>query len=231
MPHLTLRTVLASLCLLAACASHAESVVVPSGATFALGSGQANLACANLSITGTFNGGTGTLDQAGNVGILPGGQLTGGSADLSVAGNWSNQGTFTPGTSLVAFTDACAGLPTTISGTSTFYDLSLNSTTGKPFVIASTQTVTNSLTTTGGTNGSPVQITSGSPAGRLVTTGATVNTPFANFAAGILAAISPSDPAAIPALSSTTLLALILLMGFMAWRFKRDPHADLPTRR
>ena len=64
---------------------------------------------------------------------------------ISVGGNWTNTGTFTAGTGTVIFSNAA--LPTTVSGTNTFYNLTI-ATPGKTvqFTAGTTTTVTNILT-------------------------------------------------------------------------------------
>ena len=49
----------------------------------------------------------------------------GSNYSIGVKGNWSNSGTFTPSTGTVTFNGSAAQ---TISGTNTFYDLTINNT-------------------------------------------------------------------------------------------------------
>ena len=67
-------------------------------------------------------------------------------ASLSVGGNWSNSGTFTPSTGTVSFKGTSTSV---ISGNTTFYDLVLDTTTDGAkivnFASGSTQTINNSL--------------------------------------------------------------------------------------
>lgn len=65
--------------------------------------------------------------------------------NISIAGNWNNSGTFTPGTGTVTF----AGSSTqTITGATTFYGLTLNNAAG--LTLGSTTTVNGPLTLTNG---------------------------------------------------------------------------------
>src|SRR5690606_10239292 len=64
------------------------------------------------------------ITTVGTLHIQPGGVLRGGNGTLSVngdAGAWINNGTFQPGTSTIAFTNANA----TIAGTSDFYNITV----------------------------------------------------------------------------------------------------------
>lgn len=85
----------------------------------------------NLTIT------AGTLD-VGN----------GGNFNMTVGGNWANTGTFTARSGTVTFDTA--GTTTTLSGNTTFYNLSCT-TANKPltFTTGSTQTISGALTLTG----------------------------------------------------------------------------------
>jgi hypothetical protein len=91
--------------------------------------------------------------------------INGGSASVTLAGNWSNTGSFVAGTSTISFVDnaACATL-SAINGTTTFFNLSLVSSTGKfyEFQAGSTTTVTGLLTVQG-TAGTSIKIISTLP--------------------------------------------------------------------
>ena len=106
----------------------------------------------HLTIDGT--GSTFTLDGAIDVnGALT---ITSGTLDTSsgnnygitVGGNWSNSGTFTPRLGTVTFDDN--GQTSTVANSTTFYDLT-STTAGKAitFTAGTTQTVTGTLTLTG----------------------------------------------------------------------------------
>jgi hypothetical protein len=66
---------------------------------------------------------------------------------LSLAGNWNNSGTFTPGTGSVTFNGAAAQSAT---GTNSFYNLTINNTNDVTFSGAGSNAVSNSLTFTNG---------------------------------------------------------------------------------
>ena len=85
----------------------------------------------------------GSLNVGGNVAIT--GTLTVGSGSLALTGNWSNSGAFTPGTGTVTFN----GTNQSISGATTFYNLTKNVTTATTLTFqngsASKTTITNTL--------------------------------------------------------------------------------------
>jgi hypothetical protein len=132
-------------------ASPAAEVSVGSGASLDLGTGSLDLGCANLTVAGTLSGGTVGFDGARNVTIDPTGIVNGGSATLEVAGNWDNSGTFTRGTSSVNFVDGCSLSSATIWGDTTFYTLDMTTSSGKlyNFEDGTTQTIEQSLALAG----------------------------------------------------------------------------------
>ena len=80
------------------------------------------------------------LTVAGALTINSGGALTssGSSSTVTVAGNWTNGGTFTGGTSTVVFSGA---MTISSSGTSNFYNLTLNPGSGNTVSIAAGHTI------------------------------------------------------------------------------------------
>lgn len=102
-------------------------VNVPTNTQFNLPAGAMNLACAGLNVAGTYNIGSSQVLNTGSVCIQPGGTVDAGSGTLQVTGDWSNNGSFIPGTSTVIFAGSCGGGTQTINGpnTTTFYNLTL----------------------------------------------------------------------------------------------------------
>lgn len=100
------------------------------------------------------------LTMVGNLTINSGTTLTPGSYIVAIGGNFANSGTFTAGTSTVNFNTA--GTTSTVSGSTTFYNLS-SITAGKniTFTAGTTQTISNALTLTG-SSGSYVTLRSSS---------------------------------------------------------------------
>lgn len=197
----------------------AFALVVPSGGSFDVpAAGSVNLACTVLDDQGTFNLNSGQLDQASAVNIGPTGVLNGGSGILNVSGDWTNAGTFNAGTGSVVFQDGCSASPTTLSGDTTFYNLTLSSTSGRTFVLpaGSHITVLGSLTLQGAP-GNPIQINSSGGPTAIVNLGpgATVSSNFANVAANVQIGAAPS-PASIPTLNEYGLIALGLMLCLLA---------------
>ena len=89
-----------------------------------------------------------------DVTISAGGTLTANNLDITVGGNWTNNGTFTPTTPAVGVTFNSATASQTIGGTTatSFYRLVLNNTfaTIPQFVLGRNATATNTLTMTSG---------------------------------------------------------------------------------
>jgi hypothetical protein len=131
--------------LLATSGAEAGQLTVGTGAVVNLGTGMLDIGPGDLDVAGTLSAGSGGVD-AWDVTIQLGGVLNGDAALLQVCGDWSNAGTFNPGTSTVAFVDGCQSIAT-VSGDTTFADLDLSTTIGRQieFVSGSTQTVTGSL--------------------------------------------------------------------------------------
>jgi hypothetical protein len=155
------RAAIAALACLAASPASGASLTVGASSSVDLGSASVDLGEADLDVSGTFSAGTGTVDQARDVSIQPGGTLNGESAALNVCGDWTNSGTFNAGTGTVNFADGCGLTLAVISGNTTFASLDLTTTSGKlyTFTSGSTQTVTNSFTLLGAT-GNPLTLRS-----------------------------------------------------------------------
>ena len=104
----------------------------------------------NLTLNGT---GSWTLDAPldvnGNLTITNGTLTTGGN-NVTLAGNWSNLGSFTHGNATVTLD----GTNQTVSGSTTFYNLTKSVVTARTltFEADTTQTITNDLTLTGQSN-------------------------------------------------------------------------------
>lgn len=126
--------------------------------------------------TVTFNG-TGSIGGTAtttfnNVTIAATGNVTAPSTTINIAGNWTNTGTFNASTGTVSFAGAAA---TVISGTTTFYNLSMSK-TGVNATLSGTATTTvgNLLTLTSG------NIVSSATHGLALTAAATVSGGSAN---------------------------------------------------
>ncbi len=127
----------------------AGAVTVASGQTLSL---TPTTATVNLDTTASGCSSASCAITAGNIDIESGGTITGRSATITDNGNWTNNGTFTQGTSTVVLK---SGTTATVSGTVTFYNLSITPTVAKEvdFVTATSSApvynVTNVFTSTG----------------------------------------------------------------------------------
>jgi hypothetical protein len=163
-----LRVIAVPACLLIATVAFGD-IIVPAGGSFSLAGGAMDLGCTDVIVAGNLQIGSALVTNVRNVtiqaGTPPDGTLDGGSGSITLAGNWSNSGTFIPGTSSVFFVDnpGCA-TSSTLSGDTTFYNLSLVSSLGEVYTLTpgDTQTILNALTIQG-TLANPIQITSGVP--------------------------------------------------------------------
>ncbi len=221
--------------------AHAD-IVVPTGAIVNASASTIDFACTDLIVSGTFNLGTGSLVNVRDVVIQPGGGVSATTGSIALARNWSNLGSFAPSTGTVAFVDnpSCA-VASSITGNSSFYNLSLTSTSGRVITLAqgATQTVLGSLTVTG-TAAAPIQVISSSamPAfinlsGSQVISNVGVNNVTASgqwLAIGqtnkIVGGIAPNwfgDGPVIPTLSGFALFLLAIFVSFLT--FFRDSRS------
>lgn len=145
------------------------AIVVPVGGSISLAGGAIDLGCTDMTVAGDLLLNSASITNGRNVtiqvGASPDGSLDGGSGSITLAGNWSNSGTFIPGTSSVNFVEnaGCAA-SSAFSGNTTFNNLNLVSNAGKVYTFppGSTQSIQQTLTIQG-TLAHPVQIASGVP--------------------------------------------------------------------
>jgi hypothetical protein len=151
-------------------ASNFNSFTV-SSATNTLSAGSHNITVAgtfNVAGGGTFNGGTGTVSFSGalaaigastgnynfnNVTIMASSTLSNATnKNLNVSGNWTNNGTYTRGTTeIVTFNGTIASGTQTLTGNTTFTNLTLNNTGATTSFGSTTTTIANALIVTAGT--------------------------------------------------------------------------------
>jgi len=116
----------------------AAQLDVGAGSSLILGSAGLNLACADLVVGGTLKAGDGTgIDGVRDLTIQPTGNLDGESTTIRVAGDWSNGGSFAPGTGAVAFEDGCARSTATVSDSTVFSTLEMSTATGRTWFFES----------------------------------------------------------------------------------------------
>lgn len=131
-----------------------EGLTVGSDDVFNLNGAMVDLDCGDLTIEGEFNmGAGGTLNNVGSV-IIDGGTLNGDSGTFNVSGDWLNTGgTFDGGTSQVTWNTDCSSATINVSGDNDFYNMTVQTTTGREiqFAAGSTQTFAGHLVMNGTT--------------------------------------------------------------------------------
>lgn len=130
----------------------AAGATIGPGSTISLGSGTMDLDCGDLVISGTLNLNTGAYTNVGNVVINSGGVLNGDSGSISLSGDWTNNGgTTNPGSSQVTFNTDCGNDTINVAGNSSFFNLTVQTTTGRQitFEAGSTTTVQGHLVMNG----------------------------------------------------------------------------------
>ncbi len=126
--------------------SLAQTVSVTNGASLSLGSGTLTTGCGDVNVAGILSVGSGSVLGTRNVSIA-GGTLNGDFGLVSLSGDWTNSGTFNPGSGTVAIVDGCGTTSSNVVGDNTFATFNANSSSGKQLTIAagSTQTFQGSL--------------------------------------------------------------------------------------
>ena len=129
----------------------AARLVVGTGATLDMGTGSLDLGCADLDVGGTLFLSSGTIAGARDVTTTASGSFEGGSGTLELAGDWSHGGSFGAGSGTVSFADGCERTLAVISGDNTFENLSMATSSGKEyrFSAGSTQTIRTFLSLSG----------------------------------------------------------------------------------
>ena len=125
---------------MAASPARAAFVAIDDGAALSLSTTEVDLGCADLVVHGSVALDSARVTGTDRVTIFPTGAIAGGAGHLELSGNWNDLGSFTPGTSSVAFVDGCGAASAIVAGGSTFFDLSLHSTTGRSILLQSSAT-------------------------------------------------------------------------------------------
>ena len=150
------------------CAIQAQSaqadLTIPAQASVALNGGSIDLGCTSAIVAGSVSLDGGVLGNASDVTIAPGGSVDAGSGTVVLAGTWTREGAFVAGTSTVAFVDAPCATAGRILGATTFNALSITSSSGKRYALASGEVQSvNAALTIRGTPALPVQIVATQP--------------------------------------------------------------------
>ncbi len=203
---------LAALCLSLSGPALAAQVAVPLGNTMNVPGVGMNLACADLKVDGTLNAGSAQINQTASMMIGATGQVLAGSATITIAGNWNNLGLFSAGSSTVVLGDGCPGSSAQLTGSTTFFNLTVVSAKGKTFNFppGAQITVLGTLTLQG-VPGAPVHIATlpGQAATITLAPGATLVQ--SNAEIGPTVQIT-SGGHSIPTLASSALVALSMMI-------------------
>lgn len=110
--------------------------------------------CGSFIVSGTADAASATLTGIADF-SLAGGVFLLGAGTLSLGGDFSDAGTFTPGTGTVAVGDACGKSTSTFQGTNAFYTLAIATSVGKQvvFPVGLTQNVAHALVLQGTARG------------------------------------------------------------------------------
>lgn len=140
----------------------AAGMTIGAGDAFSLDTGSVDLGCGDLIINGELNLDSGTFNNVDNVIINNGGTLNGNSGTINLSGDWTNNGgTTNPGSSQVTFNTDCSSDTINVVGDSSFWNLTLQTTTGRQitFEAGSTTTVNGHLILNGlGDENNPVNL-------------------------------------------------------------------------
>jgi len=188
------------------------NITVPAGANFALPPGTGmDLACGNVSVSGSLLLGNSRLTGVKDVSVSSGGTLTAANSSVTMAGNFSGNGTVSAGSSSITMTDGCATTSSQLSGSLQFQNLTLQSSAGKSFVLAANTTLTISgVLTVSGTPGQPISLSASAGARIVLLPGASVVTTNGNITAPVERS---SSIVGVPGLGDYGLPLLLLLMG------------------
>jgi hypothetical protein len=152
----------------------AADFTVPAGAVISLDGASLDLGCTDLDVAGTLPLGSGVVLNGRNVTVDTNGVLDGGTGDIQLGGDWSDNGDFIASDGTVHFHDVCTppSGKATISGnsafanppgSSSFKNARFVSSIGKNYVFAvgSVQSISGVLQITG-TAANPIQFRSAS---------------------------------------------------------------------
>ncbi len=151
----------------------ARGITIGAGHSIDLGAGVVSLGCGDLVNDGQLFLGSAVISDVRH--LVNGGVIEAQSGELSLTGDWTDNGTFNAGTSLVGMTDGCGTAASTVNGSNTFFDWSATTSAGKQlnFTSGATQNVLNAL------------VFNGSPGGLLAIRSTVADDPgFLELAAG-----------------------------------------------
>ncbi|MDF1485602.1 IPTL-CTERM sorting domain-containing protein [Ramlibacter sp. H39-3-26] len=207
------------------CAHAAAQTVVPVGATFDVPAGAVwDNGCTPLDMQGTLNLNGGTMSVDGAVTFAATGSMPSLGGTLSVGSDLVLNGPLDAGNNTIVMRDGCdPGNTSQITGTLVVQNLTLQSTTGRTFVLPAGVNITVLGTLTiQGTPGQNVQLQSASGTAVIqLGPGATVVRNFASVPPTVQIGAASASLTAIPTLGQYGLALLSMLIGAIAFWQKR----------
>lgn len=193
---------------------------VPAGSSFSLGGGSMNLACLPVTVGGTYDLADGQAIGAGELQIQSGGVFNG-QGLLQLGSGLDNHGSFNAGSGSVVMDGSCTpSSNVSVSGQTTFNNLTISSTTGQTYTFQSaTDILVTGTLTLQGQPGLPVQLVSASgvPIVIRLAPGAQVVQSNATLTLVHVGSI-PVTTTSIPTLNSAALMLLSLMVLVLARR-------------
>lgn len=188
---------------------------IPVGATVTIPSA-INLSCADLVVEGRLLMNGATISGAQNVSIDTSGRVEAGDSDISLSGHWTNTGNFVAASSTVQISDGCVSSPSVVSGSTTFHNLRITSSTGKSFLLAEGATIyVSGVLEVLGTSDNPITLAAQTPgtARIILLPGGSISITNGSILDGIEISDAPAQVKPIPFTNNFTLLLIILLIA------------------
>lgn len=139
-----------ALSIAAALPAHAQ-LTVGAGSAIYLGNGTLNAGCQSLGVDGRLNIDAGAATGLLHLQVGGSGQLDGGSGTISLSGDYTRAGSFTPGSGLFQSVDGCGATASRFMGDNSFARLTVSTSTGRLWQLpaGSTQSIAQALALTG----------------------------------------------------------------------------------
>jgi len=163
--------------------------------------------------------------------IASGATLYNSTGSVAVAGDWSNSGAFDSGSGNVSLTDGCSA-NTTISGITSFNNLTLISSSGRHFIFAAGAIITvNGVLTLQGLAGQPITLDSATDQKLTILLGPNAQVFQNNVLFNQVQIGSTSDVQSIPTLNGYVMSIIFLLLFGHGCRTLQNQQYSLLTRR
>jgi hypothetical protein len=150
-PHRCFVSALVAVCAFTLSDAQAATVTVGGGSSVDFADARVDFGCGDLLVEGSAGGSSATLFSLANLSLSAGSVFDPNASSISLGGDFANAGSFKPGSSQLSLVDACGNGKSQITGSTSFYDLSVTSNTGKQLILpaGATQNVAHSLSLQG----------------------------------------------------------------------------------